>query len=274
MCRMAGWASRTMLTAAEALGPEAIDRFAYLSTVHEDGWGAAWIDATGTQQSRHSVLPAHLDPQFRAFATQTRSTACVLHARLGTRGYGEGAANVHPFSSQGWAFVHNGAILPKQRIARLMPVSSFERIGDTDSEVYLFALLDAMRDSQSIAQAVSVVVSRVAGQGMRSSSLNAMLLGPNQLAVISEYDPAAGTSGVRVWPDDKSTPAVDWPEYHPMVLTAREHLVAFASSGIIPDLTEWTSMPNHTVATVGLDEFTVHQLPIEPVPSTFSASHH
>jgi predicted glutamine amidotransferase len=266
MCRLASWAGRDVATPTDALGNDAIERFAYLSTVHKDGWGVAWIDAAGQLQTHRSVRAAHTDPDFRTFATQTPARACILHARFRTPGYGEGLSNQHPFARQGWAFVHNGAILPKDRIERLTLPNGPKRQGDTDSEIYFLALLHELDHGEAFAQAASVVVARVAAERMHASSLNAMLLSETTLAVVSEYDPAVGAGSVRVWPDDEQASSIVWPALHPMLCTVRDDLVAVVSSGIVadPDAAGWAAMDNHTTWTVDLATLTVHQQAIDP----------
>ncbi|MDQ0955560.1 DNA-binding NarL/FixJ family response regulator [Streptomyces phaeochromogenes] len=108
MCRMAAWVTNRPTTPVDALGREV----AYLATVHDDGWGAAWVDPSGAHHTHRSGLPAHTDPDFEAFVAGTETRACFVHIRLGTPGYGTGISNVHPFARESWAFAHNGALLP------------------------------------------------------------------------------------------------------------------------------------------------------------------
>jgi gamma-glutamyl hercynylcysteine S-oxide hydrolase len=257
MCRMAAWVTDRAVTPAAALGQEVVDRIAYLSSVHNDGWGAAWVDSTGVHHTHRSVLPACSDPDFEAFTAGTRTRACFVHIRLGTPGYGTGIANVHPFTREGWAFAHNGAILPATRIRRLLsPRSGREPESQTDSELYFLALLDEMDDTAGdLVTAVARVISQVADTGLQASSLNAALLGPGTLAVISHYDPSAGSCGVRVWPDDERAAGVVWPEYHPMLYSRRAGFEAVVSSGLIPEpvVAGWHTLANDVVWSADLE---------------------
>lgn len=118
MCRMVSWVTHRAATPVDTLGHEVVDRIAHLATVHDDGWGAAWVDPAGAHHTHRSGLPAHADPDFGAFMAGTETRACFVHVRLGTPGYGTGISNVHPFTREGWAFAHNGAILPTTRCCR------------------------------------------------------------------------------------------------------------------------------------------------------------
>jgi glutamine amidotransferase len=257
MCRMAAWVTDRAVTPAAALGQEVVDRIAHLSSVHDDGWGAAWVDPAGVHHTHRSVLPAYSDPDFEAFTAGTRTQACFVHIRLGTPGYGTGIGNVHPFTHEGWAFAHNGAILPATRIHRLLsPRSGRTPESQTDSEVYFLALLNEMDNTAGdLVTAAVRVIGHVADAGLRASSLNATLLGPDTLAVISHHDPSAGSYGVRVWPDDERAAGVVWPEYHPMLHSRRAGFEAVVSSGLIPESvdTDWHTLANDVIWSADLE---------------------
>jgi glutamine amidotransferase len=257
MCRMASWVTDRAATPVDALGQEVVDRIAHLSTVHDDGWGAAWVDPAGVHHTHRSGLPAHGDPDFRAFMAGTETRACFVHLRLGTPGYGSGVSNVHPFTREGWAFAHNGAITPATRIDRLLPPGGDRTPeGQTDSEVYFLALLDEMdRGAGCLVTAIDGVIARIAGSELEASSLNATLLSPDTLAVISHHNPAVGTGHARVWPDDERSAGVIWPPYHQMLHTSRPGFEAVVSSGLVPEPSpnRWDSLPNHVLWSVDLD---------------------
>jgi hypothetical protein len=263
----------------DALGREVVDRIAYLSTVHDDGWGAAWVDAAGAHHAHRSGLPAHADPDFEVLMAGTETRACFVHVRLGTPGYGTGISNVHPFTREGWAFAHNGAIVPATRIDGLLPSGSERKPeGRTDSEVYFLTLLAEMdRTAGDLAAAADGVIARVADAGLQASSLNATLLGPDTLAVISHHNPAAGTGHVHVWPDDERSAGVVWPQYHPMLHTRRAGFEAVVSSGLIPEpvATRWDTLANNVVWSVDLGTVHFSQRPLTshtPRPTARSAS--
>jgi hypothetical protein len=254
---MAAWTTDRPTTPVAALGREVLDRIAHLSTVHADGWGAAWVDPAGAHHTHRSVLPAHTDPDFEALMTGTETRACFVHLRLGTPGYGTGISNVHPFVREGWAFAHNGAILPAERINGLLPPGSTRMPeGHTDSEIYFLALLEEMdQRAGDLVTAADTVIARTTDACLQASSLNAILLGPDTLAVISHHDPTAGTGHVRVWPDDERTTGVTWPPYHPMLYTRRSGFEAVVSSGLVPEptATGWNSLANDMVWSVALE---------------------
>jgi hypothetical protein len=250
---MAAWVTNRPTTPVDALGREV----AYLATVHDDGWGAAWVDPSGAHHTHRSGLPAHTDPDFEAFVAGTETRACFVHIRLGTPGYGTGISNVHPFARESWAFAHNGALLPTTHIdALLSPGSERKPEGQTDSEVYFLTLLEKMdRSAGDLVTAVDGVIARIADAELRASSLNAMLLGPDTLAVISHHDPTAGTGHVRVWPNDERSAGVVWPQFHPMLHTRRAGFEAVVSSGLVPEptTTGWDALANDVVWSVDLE---------------------
>ncbi|MFF7474466.1 class II glutamine amidotransferase [Streptomyces sp. NPDC008092] len=254
---MAAWFTDRATTPVTALGREVVDRIAHLSTVHADGWGAAWVDPAGAHHTHRSVLPAHTDPGFADFMTGTETRACFVHVRLGTPGYGTGLANVHPFVRDGWAFAHNGAILPAGHIDALLPPGSERKPeGQTDSEIYFLALLEEMdHTAGDLVTAADRVIARTTDAGLHASSLNAILLGPDILAVISHHDPTAGTGHVRVWPDDERATGVTWPPYHPMLHTRRPGFEAVVSSGLVPEPAAdgWNSLADDLVWSVALE---------------------
>lgn len=246
MCRLVAWVSDTPRTLREVLGPVAVERLHHLSTVHADGWGAAWHDDDGTVVSQHSPTRAGADTAFHAFADGLASRACLVHLRLGTPGYGHGRTSTHPFAEDQWAFGHNGAILPSSTIDAILDEGS-TRVphGPTDSERYFLALRDAMdHHTDSVAAAVSDVVARIDSVGLEASSLNAVLLGTDAVHVISRHDPAWLATDIPVWPADLLSSA---PAYFPMSFRAEGHTVTAVSSGIVTPSDAWRPVPNDAV---------------------------
>ena len=98
------------------------------------------------------------------------------------------------------------------------------------------------------------VIARTAYIGLQASSLNAILLGPDTLAVISHHDPTAGTGHVCVWPDDERSEGMVWPPYRAMLYTRRPGFEAVVSSGPVPEptATGWNSLPNNMMWSVAL----------------------
>ncbi len=111
---------------------------------HADGWGIAFYEGRGCR-TFHDALPASTSPVAELVRRHPmRSTAVIAHVRKATRGQ-VALENCHPFRRElwgrTWAFAHNGHLegLPPPGGAFFQPV------GDTDSEVALCELLEALR---------------------------------------------------------------------------------------------------------------------------------
>lgn len=245
MCRLVTWVSRTPRTLADVLGETALDRLLHLSTVHADGWGAAWHDDDGALVTQHSPVRAGADEAFRAFAVGLSTKVALVHLRLGTPGYGRGAGSTHPFVDGEYALGHNGAILPGTRIHALLDGSGRRALGPTDSERYFLALRDAMdRHDGVVASAVDDVVSRIAAAGLGASSLNALMLVPDAVHVISRHDADWRAADIPVWPADLLPSA---PAYFPMSWRVDDESVTVVSSGIVDPGAAWRALPNDAV---------------------------
>jgi hypothetical protein len=254
MCRLVSWVSDTPLSLHEVLGERATQRFAHLSDVHADGWGAAWHDDDGQLRIHRSALGASTDPGFGRFRETIRTRVGLVHLRLATAGGGHDERNSHPFSDGRWALAHNGSIRPPDRLDQLLAADPSPRPqGDTDTERYFLALRDELdRNGGQVPDALDGVVRRMAEAGLTSSSLNAMLLGPDALNVISWHDPHGPGPHRPVWPADEIASGAVLPPYYPLSLRTGPGLVAAVSSGIVQDPTGWDVVPNYTVVTVDL----------------------
>ncbi|MGH3499115.1 MAG: class II glutamine amidotransferase [Nocardioidaceae bacterium] len=261
MCRLVGWVSDRPRTLSDVLGPIAVERFAELSTVHANGWGAAWSPAPGASvEIRRSMLEADTDPDFADFATTTAATSAVVHLRLATPGMGYTIEDNHPFRDGAWTMAHNGAILPAAATGGLMRADSTRTPrGGTDSERYFYALRDEMdRDGVNLPEAVGRVVARMAEAGLQALSLNAMLLEPGALHVVSCHDPDRQPVGVQVWPSRDVSP----PPYFDVWWTEKPGIVVAASSGIVESSSQWRPMSPSTVLSVDSDTLGVTVDPI------------
>jgi predicted glutamine amidotransferase len=249
MCRLVGWVSHTPVTLEDVLGSAAVARLAHLSQVHADGWGAGWYDEHGVLTVTRSDIAARTDERFAAFAHGVASTAAIVHLRMGTPGFGHGTLNNHPFTDGRWAFAHNGAIGPGERIDLLLDDTGPRPAGQTDSERYFLALRANM--TLSVPSAVDHVITRMTDVGLSASSLNAMLLGPDTLHVISSHD-AAWQAPFPVWPADELAAGVVAPPYFPLSYREKDDTIVAVSSGIVSNLDGWAAMPNDVVLEIDL----------------------
>lgn len=264
MCRLVAWVSETPRTLADVLGETALNRLRHLSTIHADGWGAAWHDHTGELVVQHSAAAAGADEAFTAFSEGMSSRAGLVHIRLGTPGYGYGTNSVHPFVDGAFAFAHNGAILPSSAIDGILEAASERRPhGPTDSERFFLAVRDEMgRPGASVASAVAAVASRITEVGLSTSSLNSLLLGPDALFVVSVHDPGWQVGEIPVWPAELRPSA---PAYFPMSWRADGSTVTAVSSGIVDDGDDWQDIPNDAVLRIDTTTLQTEIDPLAPV---------
>lgn len=252
MCRLLGWSSDHPVTVAELLGAPALERLRELAGVHAHGFGMAWYAEDDAELHAHrSTLAAGDDGDFTRFVHETRTRRGMLHLRLATPGLGLELVDTHPFVAGGTAFAHNGAILPLDKTDLLLPPGASQPAGTTDSERYFARLLSNIghkEGSAAVAHASGRVLSRMRWHGLSATSLNALLLTPEELHLISLHDPAAEPAGIRVWPSDYST----HPPYLDLNLLQRDGLSIVASSGILREEAGATRVDAASVVT--LDE--------------------
>lgn len=235
MCRLLGWSSARPVTVAELLGAPALDRLQQLASVHAHGWGMAWYGEDDTElHTLRSALGAGEDGDFLRSVHEVRTRRGLLHLRLATPGLGLETADTHPFVAGGTAFAHNGAIFPLDKVDLLLPPGAPQPAGSTDSERYFARLrsnIGHKQGSAAVARAAGRVLSRMRWHGMSATSLNALLLTPRELHLISLHDPEAEPADVQVWPADHST----HPPYLDLSLVRRDGQSIVASSGILRD---------------------------------------
>jgi predicted glutamine amidotransferase len=269
MCRLVGWVSSSPVTGSEVLGDAAVARLLELSEVHCHGWGAAYFE-DGRLVVRRSSLPAWQDEEFQSLLSSVRTTSAVLHLRMGTPGYGRRLVENHPFTDGRYAFAHNGAVLPPDRVDALLSASTCRTAeGTTDSERIFLGLLDEL-DTQSVGEgfasrvagSIAVVVDRARQAGLHASSWNSMLLGPEGLAVICEHDPALVAKDVKLWPDAYPPKLAGWPPYFDLRLRDRgDGIRVVASSGTVDDVSEWKLLANHSVLALAPDRVELVEIP-------------
>lgn len=101
----------------------------------------------------------------------------------------EPSGDCHPHYDQ-FAFAHNGALSPKEGIEALIAPHYRERIaGTTDSERHFLALLSAWEHFPPL-EAFRVHLATLHGH-LQSTSLNCLLLTPEALYAVCDFDPNA-----------------------------------------------------------------------------------
>jgi len=249
---MVGWVSTVPVTARALLGDVAIERLRALSAVHCHGWGVVWRDSSGLGVHR-ATGPAGDDPDFGRIVDELAVTSALLHIRMGTPGYGRQWADTHPFTDGAWAMIHNGAVHPIDEVDKLLTPDSPRRpLGSTDSERWFLALRDETDRGRSIPHAVATVIERANSAGLRSSSWNSMLLGPDAMYLVNHHDHALLPTDIALWPDEVPPELVCWPPYFDLRVRQRHGASAVISSGIVDDVADWALLPNHSVSQLPL----------------------
>jgi len=263
MCRLLGYCSRGSTSVASLLTEEGLHDFTALSAFHADGWGMAWYN-TGEPQVRKSTRRAVEEPEYGLLAHRALGDLGLVHLRWATPGLGIGHHNSHPFRYGPYALAHNGAIHPQDGLGEMLPAEwERRRAGTTDSERYLLHLmwrLEARRGD--MVAAVADTVASIAGR-YAVNSLNAVLLSPERMYVISWHDPA------RIPADELrrrglgGTPE-DIAGYFYIAYRATENAVVAASSGWPQP--GWTMLPNESVLAVDRASLTTSVFSLGPVP--------
>jgi predicted glutamine amidotransferase len=232
MCRLLGIVSDQPASITDVLGDD-LRLFTNLSQErHGDGWGVAWDDG-GEMEIVKSVEPAFRSNSFDRHVSQQRATASLVHLRWATMGLAVTAKNTHPFWHSGTAFAHNGSVHDIQALTGLVaPSLRAGMVGDTDSERYFLAVLTRMRDmpAADAMRETLVAIEEVSTY----SSLNSILLTPDELVVGAMFDPTR-TDG-------------EPEEYYHLRVKGSASGVVIASSGWPQP--GWSLLPNRSVMTI------------------------
>lgn len=229
MCRLMGFVSSQPETFSQAVG-ENLNEFIHLSSVHCDGWGIATLDqdSASAHLARAPEL-AETSSTFTKTLQETTSDGALLHLRWATAGLPVSENNTHPFTHNGFTFIHNGAINPPSSIdSEIAPKFREFILGETDSERYFYFLLTQIEENGLIEGVTNAV--RKIRDSFDYSSINAMLMTEKYFLTICEHDPAR-----------KPAWAVDG--YYDLFYKSERDQVVVASSGW--DQSGWIKLPNH-----------------------------
>lgn len=195
MCRLLAYAAAgENRSLKDVLTPEQIEGYLWMSTIHNDGWGAAHVVNTadsanvddGGAVSRptstsiyRSTESAFLDPLVEAVTAEPARSA-LFHLRLATPNIPLLVENQQPFSCDNITFSHNGSIENDDGNilnSGKMPVTyaEFERTGGrSDSAVFFALILKKYKESGSLVHAVSEAIAQLR-QDYPESSYNCVL---------------------------------------------------------------------------------------------------
>ena len=135
--------------------------------INADGFGLAWYqpEIAADPGLYKSVQPAWNDANLKHLANKIKSPCFLGHVRASTVGE-VSFSNCHPFVFQKYAFVHNGTIKNIERYRRAwiadLDQDLFEAIrGQTDSELLFYLILQEMRRSADMLEAIRRVFKKI-----------------------------------------------------------------------------------------------------------------
>jgi predicted glutamine amidotransferase len=187
MCRLLGYCARREASVEDLIGADGLREFTGLCALHGDGWGMAWYEGA-EPVIRKSPIRADSEPEYDKLTREPLGDLGLVHLRWATPGLGINEQNSHPFRYGGYAFAHNGAIHPQDRLPEMLPTQWEGRLGGTtDSERYFLLVLSRLASHggdmvSAIADAVADIDAR-----FEPNSLNAILLSPDKLYAVSWY---------------------------------------------------------------------------------------
>ncbi|MBM3690286.1 MAG: hypothetical protein FJW80_11680 [Actinobacteria bacterium] len=242
MCRLLSWRSPHPVCPEEVLGADQ-DSLSNLSRVHCDGWGIATAEPPDDLYIERGPVAAHTDPVFARDMRSRAARAGMVHLRRATDDLAVHLGNTHPFeapSSLGpVAFVHNGMLPGSTELLSDIDadlVDSFR--GDTDSERYFGIFISELRrENGDIAAAMQRTAERLSG--IAYTSLNAMILTPNTLAVACLFKP-----------ENRPSDADD--DYFDLTWSEDRGTISAWSTGVRPHADHAQPLPNGTLLVVDI----------------------
>lgn len=258
MCRLLGYCARDRASLADLMTEPGLRHFSALSAYHGDGWGIAWYD---DQQMHVEKSPGRAidEPAYDKLTHCALGDVGLVHLRMATPGLPVEPCNTHPFTRDGFALAHNGAIHPQDRLGELLPPEwDRQRTGITDSERYfLHVLADLERNGGDVVAALASTIDHIDSE-FTANSLNAILLGPDALYAICCYHPERiPVEGLAV----RGYTGV--PErYFDLAYRVTQDAVVVASSGWPQD--GWTFVPNRHVLVVDRRTLRISVEPLSP----------
>ena len=238
MCRLMAYVSRTPTTLPEFVGND-FSEFLELSRIHKDGWGLAYSEGSTTQVAKKALAAAD-DDYFSETLSNSKTESGLLHFRWATPGLAIDENNSHPFVHNDISLIHNGSIIPYDSLLPLIsPKFLALRKGTTDSELYFFFLLTNI-DELGLEAGVKSTIETLR-RNFSYTSINSMIMTPDQLFILSEHDPEKKPD----WADEF---------YYELRYRINKDGIAVASSGWNQD--GWELLPNHSLLIFDRRNFT------------------
>lgn len=246
MCRLMGYVADQDYSLAEIAGPS-FEEFAALSSRHCDGWGVAELEL-GAESPTLVVEPvrASSSENFQKISHQSKSNGALLHLRWATSGLTVKEGNTHPFVHGDLSFIHNGGVMPAESMDSFIDFDLFEQMrGDTDSERYFGTIITHVRKAGLIEGVIEAV--RLIRERCTFSSLNAMILSPHQMIIISEHNL-------------NRIPVGEAADYYDLYYRRDPKAVLVASSGW--DQSGWKLIENHRALVIDRTTFEIEEFVI------------
>jgi glutamine amidotransferase len=257
MCRLLGFASPVPTTLAELVGGAQCAAFQALSRFHADGWGSSWLTADGGVESHTSAHPGTDDELLTNSLGDHVSRGQVVHLRLATPGLPVRKENSHPFIADDISFAHNGSITPTGPLRDALSEASLAGVsGDTDSELYLAAIRDGVRQGLKLTDAVYNTV-----QWLREvyplASLNALIMSDTEFVAVHASSKAlTPLEEFAALGRGEELPLGHGDDYYRLSYRrGADGAVVFSSTGI--DRDGWIPLDEESITTVNLASFEI-----------------
>ena len=233
-----------------------------------DGFGLCWyapeIDPTPCVQ--RSVTPAWSNRNLQNLATRARASLLFAHVRAASPGMAVNEANVHPFSYDRFAWMHNGSVAGFHQIKRRLRESLKDEFygmieGTTDSEhafaVFLncldvpFGAATAGDIRRALVETIRNLNAWTREAGTVEPSFYNFAVTDGQAVVVSRYCSAESVEAASLHysrgrrfeclPDGVC-------DMHSVEADEAARSVIVSSERLTDDATDWTEVPdNHTV---------------------------
>lgn len=156
---------------------------------HKDGWGMA-ISGSKNQTmvllERQSGSAAD-SPLFKQTldAIEKQPIIFICHLRKASPGIPVTPNNIHPFSADGWTFIHNGTIYQSETLPRdpSLPLTS----NGSDSEHFFHYLLSRLKERPTHRKSVQALAEAISAMEINYTALNNILSNGRELFIIRKY---------------------------------------------------------------------------------------
>lgn len=229
MCRLLGYVADNKTNFPKLLDKN-FPEFIELSSVHGDGWGIAADNLPMVRE----VNSAAKSEKFSHTISQFESTGALLHFRWATPGLAIKEENTHPFTHNGFSFIHNGSLTEVHALDSLIDPRYLEVIqGDADSERFFYYLLTQI-DQHGFMDGVKSGIEYMR-KYINYSSINCMMMNSETYIVVAEHNP-------------ERIPPIFTSDYYELRYKQTLHEVIVGSSGW--NQSGWELIPNHSMLVI------------------------